>query len=232
MAQVQQVMEDETADPDGDGQPDTPEQKMAWAQHTLEMAAVAPQPFEDYQVHLDIHGSFLKSSEFESMDPQIQQSFIDHYGATVQAMTSIPQVPEPKAVQTTLQLKGTLGPTAAAEILNKSGVLEATPEQMAEQPLETWVTDSLDKPDVEEAGNDPLTQAEQLQSMQHQQAEVDLSAMKTAHQAALTHRAAQQDAESKDQQARHKEELHAQRLRHNEQKHRQAQRASAASSEG
>jgi hypothetical protein len=230
MAQVQQVMADPTADPDGDGQPDTPEQKMAWAQQQLEQAAVAPQPFEDYQTHLDVHGSFMKSAEFEHLDPQIQQGFIDHFTTTLQTMINIPQVPEPKAVQTTLQLKGTLGPTAAAEILNKNGVLDVTPEQLTEQPLETWVTDSLDKPDVEEAGNDPLTQAEQIQGMQQKQAEADLTAMKTAHQAALAHRAANQDAESKDQKARHAEELHQQRLAHNEQKHRQAQRAAAASS--
>lgn len=228
MQQVQQVMADPTADPDGDGQPDTPEEKLAWAQQTLEQAAVAPFPFEDYQTHLDTHALFMKSVEFEGLPEQVQQSFIDHWEATLQTMMSLPHIPEPKPVQTTLQLKGTVGPTVAAEILNKNGVIDATPEQMAEQPLETWVTDSLDKPDVESAGNDPLTQAEQVQSMQQASDQAQLDAMKTAHQAALAHVSAQQDQAAKDQKARHAEQLHQQKLAHNEQKHRAAQRQRAA----
>ena len=225
MAQVQQIMADPHADPDGDGIPDSPQQKMAWAQQTLEQAAVAPQPFEDYQTHLETHASFMKSSEFETLDPQIQQSFIDHWEQTLQTMMSLPQMPqEPKAVQTTLQLKGTVGPTAAAEILNRSGVIQVTPDQMAEEPLETWVSDDTAEPNVSSAGNHPLDQAEQIQAMQQQQDQADLNSMKTAHQAALAHASARQDAAAKDQKARHTEQLHQQKLSHNEQKHRLALR--------
>jgi hypothetical protein len=220
MQQVQQMMADPNADPDGDGIPDPPEVKMQFAQQMLEQAAVQPQPFEDFAAHLDTHGSYMKSVEYSKLQPDVQRGFIDHYNATLQTLMSIPQRPEPKAIQTTLQLKGTVGPTVAAEILNKGGVLDATPEQMAEQPLETWVTDSMDKPDADEAGNDPFTQAEQMQQMQLNQQKADLAAMETAHKAALAHSASEHSDAAASQSQRHAEEAHAQRMAHNAEQHR------------
>jgi hypothetical protein len=225
MQQVQQMMADPNADVDGDGQPDPPEAKIAAAQQMLHQAALQPQPYEDFESHLTTHSSYMKSNEYEKLPPEIQQGFIDHYNATLQTLMSIPQRPEPKAVQTTLQLKGTIGPTAASEILNKGGVLDVTPEQMAEQPLETWVSDSIDKPDADEAGNDPLTQAEKLQSMALAQDQADLNAMKTAHQAALAHQKGQQADLAAQQQRDHADQAHQQRLRHAEQKQADARRA-------
>jgi hypothetical protein len=206
MQQIQQFMADPNADLNGDGVPDAPEEKIAQAQQMLEMAKVAPFPFEDYQTHLTTHKTFMESVEYERLPVEIQQEFEEHYSQTLQTMMSIPQIPEPKPVQTTLQLKGTVGPTVAAEILNKGGVLDATPEQMAEEPLETWVTDSMDKPDTDEAGNDPLTQAEQILSMTAAQDKHEASQMQTAHDTALTHAKAQQGL-------RHAEEAHQEKLR-------------------
>lgn len=227
MQQAQQLMADPNADPNGDGIPDAPEEKMQMVEQMLQQAAVQPFPFEDMAAHLDTHASYMKTNEFSKLPPQVQQNFVDHWNATQQAIQSIPQTPEPRAVQTTLQLKGTIGPTAAAEILNKGGVLEVTPEQMAEQPLETWVTDSLDKPDVEEAGNDPFTQAEQLVSMRNQQLKEETSAMNVAHQAALRHGADRRSAATEEQQMRHREAEHEQKLRHDEESHEQEMRQSA-----
>lgn len=227
MQEVQAVMADPNADPDQDGVPDTPQQKMAWAQQALEMAAVQPQPFEDHGVHLETHASYMKGVEYERQPPQVQQSFIDHYNATLQALQGQAPQPEPKPVSTTLQLKGTLGPTAAAEILQASGVTNVTPEQMAEQPLETWVTDSIDKPDTDEAGNDPLTQVEQLHNMQLDQQKADLAAMTTAHKAALAHKASNQADAAKQQQMSHAEQLHQQKLAHNERTQRAKERQAA-----
>jgi hypothetical protein len=217
MQQAQQMMQDPNADPDGDGVPDPPEVKQKMAQQMLQQAAIQPFPFEDYQTHLETHGSYMKTNEFSKLPPPVQQTMVDHWNATLQTLMSIPHLPDPKAVQTTLQLKGTIGPTAAAEVLNKGGVLDVTPEQMAEQPLETWVTDSLDKPDVEEAGNDPFTQAEQAHSMALDQQKADMAGMKTAHQAALSHGAANRQAAADQQRMTHAEQLHAQKMRHAEQ---------------
>lgn len=233
MQQVQQVMADPSADPDGDGQPDTPQEKLAWAQQTLEQAAVQPFPFEDYQTHLETHASYMKSVEYEKLPPDVQETFVNHYIATLQTMMSLPQLPkEPQAVRTSLQLKGTIGPTAAAEILNRGGVLDVTPEQMAEAPLETGVIDFVDQPDVEGEGNDPMTpfkQAQAVAALQGTQAKNDLNALQAAHQAALSHGKAQLDVASAQQKQRHAEELHQQKLAHNERaqraKERQAQKA-------
>jgi hypothetical protein len=96
---------------------------------------------------------------------------------------------------------------------------------MAEQPLETWVSDSLDKPDMDEAGNDPLTQAEKLQAMALAQDQADLNAMKTAHQAALAHQKGQQADLAAQQKRDHADQAHQQKLAHQEQKHADARRA-------
>ena len=154
----------------------------------------------------------------------------------MQTMMSIPQLPEPKPVQTTLQLKGTIGPTAAAEILNKGGVLDVTPEQMAEQPLETWVSDSLDKPDADEAGNDPLTQAEQMQTMVQAQDKHDLAQTQSAHQSAMAHAQMESAVASSQQKMQHAEETHQQKLRQQQAEHlqrlKQARSASQAQPKG
>jgi len=234
MQEVQAAMADPTADVNQDGVPDTPEEKQAWAQQVLEMAAVQPQPFEDLQTHLETHGSFMMGVTFEKLPPELQRGFIDHYNATAQALQAQAPQPEGKAPSINLGLKGTLGPTAAAEMLNAAGITSITPEQMAEQPLETWVTDSMDKPDTDEAGNDPLTQAEQLLNMQQQQDKHDLAAMAVAHKSALAHKAAGQADDAATQKMSHAEELHQQRLAHNERNQalKEQQAEQAASSEG
>jgi hypothetical protein len=215
------MMEDPNADPDGDGQPDPPEAKLMMAQQMLQQAAVQPFEFEDLQSHAETHGNYMKSTEYKKLPPEVQQNFLDHYMATVQKIQGAPQVPEPRAVQTTLQLKGTIGPTAAAEILNKGGVLEVTPEQMAEQPLETWVTDSLDKPDVEEAGNDPFTQAEQVAKIDADQRKAEMHELDVAHKAALAHAASNRQAVSEQVKLEQSGEAHEQKMRHAEMTHRQ-----------
>jgi hypothetical protein len=127
----------------------------------VERASMQPTAFENSAVDLDVHGLFMKSVEFENLDPQVQQRFITHYSLTLEKLQSQQPMPQPEPVKTSLQLKGTIGPTGAAEILRTSGNPGITPEVMAEPPLETWVTDSMDKPDVDSAGNDPLTPDEQ-----------------------------------------------------------------------
>lgn len=132
----------------------TPEEAFAF----IQKAGLQPLPYENSAMHLDTHALFLKSVEFEALPDDAKQRFVEHYGLTHQKITG--EQPPSEGVKTTLQLKGTIGPTGAAAILSKHGNPEITPEVMAEPPLETWVTDSMDKPDVDEAGNDPLTQAD------------------------------------------------------------------------
>lgn len=149
-----------------DGQPITDPQA---AESYLRQAGLKPEPFENYQVELDAHAQWMMSPEFESLPTEIRTAGIDHFNATLQVMMNLPRPVEYKPVTPTLQLKGTLGPTAASDILNKAGILDITPEIMAEPPLETWISDSVDKPNAQPTG------AEQAQ--QHAQAQSQLQAM-------------------------------------------------------
>jgi hypothetical protein len=67
-------------------------------------------------------------------------------------------------------MHGTLGPTVAAKIMEKTGVA-VTPEEFLEEPLETLVMDSVDAPDRDSAANDPFTQEEQAMELQRREEE-------------------------------------------------------------
>jgi len=87
---------------------------------------------------------------------EVKQSFMTHFALSQEALAQMPKPIEFKPVTPTLQIKSTAGPTATAKILDRAGI-DVTPEDMQEPPLETWVSDSIDKIDQDEAGNDPLT---------------------------------------------------------------------------
>jgi hypothetical protein len=219
LQQVQQVMADPTADPDGDGQPDTPQQKMQWAQQTLEQASVAPQMYEDYDTHIDVLKRFMTSAEFEELPPEIQQRFVDRYSGMFQARYKLflMQVPT-QAPRVALQVKSTASAPVMAEILQRSGV-QVTDDEVAQPPLDTWVTDDLTKPAAQSSGNTQLDQHSQLQQIQQAQDQHVLTQTKAAHEAALSaHRgtqaqqAAQQAAELHAQQMAHAEQLHQEKL--------------------
>lgn len=155
MAQAQAMMAvEQGVNPETGMAFQSPEEAYAF----LQKAALQPLPYENSAMHLDTHGLFLKSVEFEALPDDAKQRFVEHYTYTHQKIGA--EQPQEENVRTTLQLKGTIGPTGAAAILSKQGNPEITPDVMAEPPLETWVTDSMDKPDVDEAGNDPLTEAD------------------------------------------------------------------------
>jgi hypothetical protein len=138
------------------------------AQQYIEQESLRPHPFENLQTHLDVHSLFMKSTEFESLPMEVKQRFLTHFSLTQEALAQLPKPIEFKAVTPTLQIKSTAGPTAISKILDRAGI-DVTPEEMQEPPLETWVTDSLDKIDQDEAGNDPLTPLDmQLKAMEIQ----------------------------------------------------------------
>lgn len=133
-------------------------------------AGLQPKAFENYQTHLDVHALFMKSVEFESLPPEIQHLFIQHYNATLQTLLNLPKPVEYKPVTPTLQIKATAGPTAVAEILNKAGVHDITPQTMTEPPLDTWVNDDLSKPNENGSSNSPKDAVDAMgAAMQHAQ---------------------------------------------------------------
>jgi hypothetical protein len=185
MMAVQQGVDPQT------GQPLQPGQDP---QQIVMEAGLQPLPFENYQTHLDTHALYMKSVEFESLPPNIQQMFIDHYTQTLRTFMSLPQRPEPKAVTPTLQLKGTIDPQTAAQVLQHSGVIEADPQNLSQPPLDTWVTDDLSKEQAHGSANDPLDEMERLQAMQHAEEKHQASQAKTAADIALTQKRAAQVA--------------------------------------
>jgi hypothetical protein len=226
LQQVQQVMADPTADPDGDGQPDSPQEKMQWAQQTLEQASVQPQMYEDYDTHIDVLKRFMTSAEYEELPPDVQTRFTDRYSALFQARYKLylMQVPT-QAPRVALQVKSTASAPVMSEILNRSGV-QVTPDEVAQPPLDTWVTDDLTKPAEQASGNTQLDQQDQqlkqlqvMQTMQQEQDQHVLDQTKAAHNAALAahqgnaaEQSNAQDAEVHAQQMRQAAQLHAAKL--------------------
>jgi hypothetical protein len=176
MQALQQGMNPET------GQPLQPQDNP---QQIIQRAALQPLPFENFQVHLDTHSLYMKSVEWESLPPDAQQRYLDHYTETLHYMLSLPARPDPQAVRTTLQLKGTVDPVTASKILYRGGVPEADAQDLSQPPLDTWVTDDLSKPQEHASGNDPLDEMERLHGMQHAEEQHQAKQAKTAADIAL-----------------------------------------------
>ena len=185
----------------------TPEEAIAF----VEQAALSPHPFENLQASAAVLAQHMKSMEFERYPPDVQGRFVAHFTQITQQLSAQAVVAEP--VKTTLSLKGTVGPTVAAGILKQGGVHEATPETMAEPPLETSVYDSVDKPDADGAGNDPFTEHEQLLTMMQAEEQHQLKTAKAAHELSRAEAEAARAEEDADISRERDEEVHQERLR-------------------
>ena len=129
------------------GQPlQTPDE----AQIAMERAAVWPSQTENLGAHQQIHANFTKSQEFEGLPIEVQERFFTHYQITTQLSEQIPQ-PEPLAPKVNLQIKSTASPATQQKILNQAGV-PVSPEDTLDPPLLSWVSDSVDKPDIDSDG--------------------------------------------------------------------------------
>lgn len=166
--------------------PDTgqPLQPTDNPQAILQSAALKPKLSENLQVHLWKHAQWMNSPDFESLPFEVQSAAFTHYQLTMQRLYSLPQLPEPQPVRTTLQLKGTVDPVTAAQILDRSGVPEASPQNLSQPPLDTWVTDDLSKTDSS-SGNTHLDDLQKLQDIQHAQDKHTLDTARSAHEVAL-----------------------------------------------
>lgn len=137
-------------------------------------AGLQPLAYENKAAHLEVHASFMKSAEFESMPSEVKDQFYKHFEFTQAAMQE-ESAPTGDAPKVSLQLRGAVGPTVGSKILNQSGVKQVTPQELLEPPLDTVVIDNKDKPNAEggTGGEMDQYQMELLQKLQGNQALAD-----------------------------------------------------------
>lgn len=205
--QAQQIMQmlqaGQAPDMDGDGVPDDPNEIMMQLQQQMEQAAVAPQPFEDYETHFNVLKRYMTSVEYEGLDPQTQQRFLDRFNAVFDALISLNAMRH-EPPKTTLRLQATTSAKVAAKILSRSGV-QTTPDEVAEPPLDTWVTDDVGAPAVQETGNTHLDEAQKAQALAQQEQQHAVDMAKASHDLTLANARASQA----QQQTAHDAEAHA-----------------------
>lgn len=159
--QVMQMMLNPQVDPQtGEAMPFDPSMLEA-----LSDAGLQPLPFENKAVHLNVHSAYMKSAEFETMPAEARARFYRHYELTM-AAHSEESGPEGQPPRVSLQLRGTVGPTTGAKILNSTGIKQVTAEEMLEPPLETVVIDNLDKPNEAGPGGEQEQNIQTMRKMQ------------------------------------------------------------------
>lgn len=227
---VQQGMNPDT------GQPMVnPEQE---AMQIIQKAAFTPLPYENPDAHLEVHSDYMKSAEFDSLPDDARQRFVDHYEATLEMSVKLRKAQmafDPKnQPKVAVAARSTMSAPVLGEILRQNGI-DVTDEQVAEEPLETAVYDSIDKPDMDEAANDPFSQMEQMQAMEQQAADhaskmaqanqrtamaeqrhqttMDIQQAELMDQAAQADAAQQQQQEAHQQKMAHQQAVHEERLR-------------------
>jgi hypothetical protein len=150
-------------------------------------AGLQPLPFENKSVHLETHGAYMKSAEFESLPFEVKQQFYKHYELTQQALQA-EAAPQGDAPKVSLQLRGAVGPTVGSKMLTQSGVKDVTPQELLEPPLDTVVIDNKDKANAGEGagGAQDQYQMELLQKLQGNQALADQKIANTMAEQAVT----------------------------------------------
>jgi hypothetical protein len=137
-------------------------------------AGLQPLAFENKSIHLETHAAFMKSAEFEAMPSEVKDQFYKHFELT-QAAVQAESGPQGEAPKVSLQLRGAVGPTTGAKMLQQSGVKDVTPQELLEPPLDTVVIDNKDKPNATEGagGEQDKMQLDFLKKMQQDQALAD-----------------------------------------------------------
>lgn len=162
-------------DLDGDGAPDTPQMilqqlqgQQQQLQQALQDAPWQPLDFEDWQSHIETHSSYMKTPEYERLDPQVQAIFLQHYNLTYQRWMDIrAAMPDPNNTpKINVRAMGTVSAPVMQKLLQKSGVM-TTVDEVSQPALDTAVIDDLNQPKVNAGGDDPLSQLDQAVSTQH-----------------------------------------------------------------
>lgn len=138
----------------------------------LRQEGFQPTVNEDIQTHLEEHAMQMEGIEFLSLQPQAQDDLTLHYNLTLQKSMQMQKASfdmQNKNLNVNYQVKSTAGPTVSQAILDKAGI-QASPQAFLEPPLDTWVSDDVDKPNESDSANSHADQA-----LVEQQAIIDMA---------------------------------------------------------
>lgn len=206
---AQALQQGQPIDLDGDGQPDDPrqimqqlQQQQQQLQQALQDAPWQPLDYENWESHISTHAGFMKTSEFEAYDPQLQAIFLQHYNLTYQKWIEIRfAMPDPNSsAKINVRAQTTVSGPVMEKLLRKAGI-EATPEEVTSPALDTMVMDNLNAPKVNAGGNDPLTQMDQAITTQQ------TSDKHTVAQASALQKLGTEQASAAREQAKHDLEM-------------------------
>jgi hypothetical protein len=193
------------------------------APQILEHAALQPLPYENFQAHLEVLTDFMKSLDFESIPDDAKQRFYTHFELTFQAMREMVPTDPANLPKISFNAKATTSASVMAEVLRKHGIM-VSDEQVAEQPLETAVYDSVDKPDAQGTGNNPLDPMEQIQAMQLTDSKHQMDMARAEHAMQLANEKAQQQSDLHSQKLTQAEIAHNEKLNQTIDNHQQKQK--------
>lgn len=219
MQQVQQMMNDPTADMDGDGQPEDPQTKQMYAQQMLQQAAVEPLEFEDFDNHATVHALFMKSPEFERLPDDVQERFNMHFEATaakIQEMHHSAATMDPKIrPKVSMNFKGTASAATATKILNEAGI-PVDEQEVSEPPLETAVYDSADKPNMQDTANAHMDSVDKQLKIDIAEEQHQMTQAIKAHGAALDQEKSDHQRQMDQMTLAHEQDMHSQKMAHTE----------------
>jgi hypothetical protein len=127
----------------------------------LRQEALQPLVNEDLQTHMEEHAMQMNGIEFLSLQPQAQDDLTLHFNLTSQKFAANQKAQhdmENKNLNVNYQVKSTAGPTATSAILDKAGI-QVSPQALTEPPLDTWVSDDVDKPNASDSANSQADEA-------------------------------------------------------------------------
>jgi len=199
-------------------QTNKPIQSEDEVEQIFQMAMVMPLPVINPHVHLATHDGWIKTVEFENLPLEVQMRVLQHRDMEMQMLQSQKPV-DPKGLpKISVNTRSTVSPQVMQKMLEASGI-EASVEEVSAPPLETAVYDSVDKPDMDEAGNDTLTQIEQLQAMETHRADTELKLATAKQKLAQAEAQAEMESERHEIQLRRDEERHQQELSQRDEMH-------------
>jgi hypothetical protein len=225
VAQAKQQLQ-QGIDPDSGQQIDPSQINQDFVQKALDDASYKPGQFDNHSIHIDVGARFMKGIEYLALPEDAQQRIFDHVSDHMEIMTKLPSIPQGIPPRVSLQLKGAVGPSTAADILHRSGVMTDAQTIGTEEPLDTWVTDSVDKPNAETGPSAPFTAQQAQQKAQQDQAQQQQQQMQQQQQA--QQQQAQQQQQMAMQQAQQEQQMAHKQASHEQSQHQSAEAHTAA----